>query len=148
MARTETYSPTAIDSAPATLNYYVLGSAAGALSTAGWNSLSDQNYDASLPADFNESGGAVNAADLTAWMGDYALGAGSDADDDGDSDGRDFLIWQRQLGQTPGLGDSWDEAGPASASQLAELFLSGASTLNPGESVSLGDEAKVWNTVQ
>jgi hypothetical protein len=128
-----------IDTVPAAFNYYVIGSAASALSTAGWNSLSDQGYDASLPADFNGSGGAVNAADLSLWKGDFELDAGSDADDDGDSDGNDFLTWQRQLGQTPGLGDSWDEAPASSNAQLAELYLNGASTLNPGDSVSLGN---------
>jgi hypothetical protein len=128
-----------IDSAPVTFNYYLLGSAANALSPAGWNSLSDQSYDAALPADFNGSGGAVDAADLAQWTSSFGATAGGDADADGDTDGQDFLIWQRQLGQVPGPGDSWDEAGGSTAAKLAELFLNSASTLNPGESVNLGN---------
>jgi hypothetical protein len=32
------------------------------------------------------------------WRGDFGPGNGSDANNDGDSDGADFLVWQRQLG--------------------------------------------------
>jgi sugar lactone lactonase YvrE len=49
-----------------------------------------------LPGDFNHDG-AVDAADLTQWQGDFGLNGESDADNDGDSDGADFLAWQRQL---------------------------------------------------
>ena len=44
----------------------------------------------------------VNLADLTKWRGDVGLGAGSDADGDLDSDGNDFLLWQRHLGEGTG----------------------------------------------
>jgi hypothetical protein len=47
--------------------------------------------------DFNQDG-IVNAADRTQWEFDYGDTSGSDADRDGDSDGADFLVWQRQLG--------------------------------------------------
>lgn len=68
-------------------DYYRIDSAAGALSTTGWNSLSDQNIDA--------------------------------------------------IGPSPG--QSWDEAtGAISANLLVEQFLSGASVLAPGHSLSLG----------
>nr|MBA3481667.1 PEP-CTERM sorting domain-containing protein [Pirellulales bacterium] len=46
---------------------------------------------------------------LAQWRGDFGA-AGSDADADGDSDGNDFLIWQRNLGagtpppSTPAVG--------------------------------------------
>jgi hypothetical protein len=40
----------------------------------------------------------VNAADLGKWQAGFGMNAGSDADQDGDSDGADFLVWQRQLG--------------------------------------------------
>jgi hypothetical protein len=53
-----------------------------------------------LPADFNHDS-QVNAADLAIWKTSFGSGAGADADADGDSDGRDFLLWQRQLGTTP-----------------------------------------------
>jgi hypothetical protein len=49
-----------------------------------------------LPGDFNHDG-AVDAADLTQWQGDFGLNGESDADNDRDSDGADFLAWQRQL---------------------------------------------------
>jgi hypothetical protein len=52
-----------------------------------------------LAADFNGDD-VVNDADLAEWQGNYAVNSYSDADGDGDSDGRDFLIWQRQWGQT------------------------------------------------
>jgi hypothetical protein len=48
-------------------------------------------------ADFTHDG-RVNSADLTAWRNAFKLTAAGDADNDGDSDGADFLIWQRQLG--------------------------------------------------
>jgi hypothetical protein len=50
-------------------------------------------------ADFNGDG-EVDAADLSDWQGDYGLNGDSDADGDLDSDGADFLIWQRQVGQS------------------------------------------------
>lgn len=51
--------------------------------------------------DFNGSG-KVTAADLNKWRTDMGAGAGSDADGDLDSDGRDFLIWQQHLGEGAG----------------------------------------------
>jgi hypothetical protein len=119
-------------------DYYVMTSAGNALRPANWNSLSDQNIDAGNPADFNNSGGPVNSADLAVWQTAYGTNANADADGDGDSDGRDFLIWQRNFGQVAGPGDSWDEAGTVSTSQLAELFLNNATTIAPGGTLSLG----------
>jgi probable HAF family extracellular repeat protein len=52
-----------------------------------------------LPGDFNVDG-MVDAADLSQWKGDFGVNGRSDADGDGDSDGADFLIWQRNLGMT------------------------------------------------
>jgi hypothetical protein len=51
------------------------------------------------PADFNEDT-FVNAADLNIWRGSFGENALGDADGDNDADGRDLLIWQRQLGAT------------------------------------------------
>jgi autotransporter-associated beta strand protein len=56
------------------------------------------NFD--LPGDFDNSL-LVDGADLTpTWRGGFAANATGDTDGDGDSDGADFLIWQRFLGQT------------------------------------------------
>jgi hypothetical protein len=58
-------------------------------------------YSPAPSADFN-SNGSVTATDLGNWKGglgakpDAALASG-DADRDGDVDGADFLLWQRQL---------------------------------------------------
>ncbi|HEX6961099.1 MAG TPA: hypothetical protein VF175_04480, partial [Lacipirellula sp.] len=41
----------------------------------------------------------VDSADLAQWKGDFGENDDSDADGDMDSDGGDFLIWQRNLGQ-------------------------------------------------
>jgi GH25 family lysozyme M1 (1,4-beta-N-acetylmuramidase) len=58
------------------------------------------NPDGSLgfpPGDFNGDY-AVDADDLTDWQNSYGPGnPGGDADDDGDTDGADFLLWQRNL---------------------------------------------------
>lgn len=55
-----------------------------------------------LAADFNGDD-IVDAVDLAEWQGDYQVNNHSDADGDADSDGRDFLIWQRQSGMTAGI---------------------------------------------
>ncbi len=126
---------------PVTIDYYEVTSASGKLNPTSWNSLSDQNIDAGLSADFNGNA-AVNGQDLEAWRAGYGTGttkAQGNADGDGDVDGNDFLLWQRQVGTTAGEGDSWDEAGGSSSNQLAELFLNGATTLAPGQQISLGN---------
>ena len=51
------------------------------------------------PGDFNHDN-KVDHLDLAKWKNDFGAGGGSDADNDNDSDGADFLIWQRNLGQT------------------------------------------------
>jgi autotransporter-associated beta strand protein len=48
------------------------------------------------PGDFNGDG-VVNGLDLAQWRHDAGVNGGSDADYDGDSDGNDFLIWQRNV---------------------------------------------------
>ncbi len=57
--------------------------------------------DLALPVDgdFNHDG-IVDVADLQVWKTAFGVNNGADADGDGDSDGDDFLVWQRQLGQT------------------------------------------------
>jgi uncharacterized protein (TIGR03790 family) len=61
-----------------------------------------QEYDyATLTADF-EVDALINGDDLEVWQSGYSKNRGGDADGDGDTDGRDFLIWQRQaMAQTP-----------------------------------------------
>jgi hypothetical protein len=53
-----------------------------------------------LAGDFDRNS-VVDAADLAQWRGDFAATNNSDADGDNESDGRDFLIWQRNLGAAP-----------------------------------------------
>ncbi|MEM9659417.1 MAG: matrixin family metalloprotease, partial [Planctomycetota bacterium] len=53
-----------------------------------------------LPADFTEDG-VVDALDLALWEQSFGVNAVADADDDFDSDGFDFLVWQRQWGASP-----------------------------------------------
>jgi len=56
-----------------------------------------------IPGDF-DGNGVVDDADLTQWEGDFGVNADSDANDDGNSDGADLLIWQKNLGSTGSLG--------------------------------------------
>jgi hypothetical protein len=51
----------------------------------------------SLDADFDNDGD-VDAADLPIWRAAYGVNDGGDANDDGVTNGDDFLIWQRQFG--------------------------------------------------
>ncbi|MDZ4657506.1 MAG: sulfatase-like hydrolase/transferase [Bythopirellula sp.] len=51
-------------------------------------------------ADFNDDG-FVTDNDLVSWQGSFGINDGGDADGDGDTDGRDFLIWQRQYVPLP-----------------------------------------------
>lgn len=57
-----------------------------------------------LPGDF-DGDDAVSYADLTVWEDSYGNSVNADADNDGDSDGSDFLIWQRNLTEFRLLGD-------------------------------------------
>lgn len=65
---------------------------AAALADIGW-----QVAPAPHPADFNFDG-FVNAADFTGWKGAFGTTGAADADGDADSDGVDFLAWQRARG--------------------------------------------------
>jgi hypothetical protein len=49
------------------------------------------------PGDFNGDR-VVDGDDLAEWQADFGYTAGSDVDRDGDSDGADFLAWQRTVG--------------------------------------------------
>jgi hypothetical protein len=62
----------------------------------GLTTLQDNVFFANLPGDFNGDW-AVDGIDLAYWQTDFGASGGScDADYDGDVDGADFLIWQRQ----------------------------------------------------
>ena len=52
-----------------------------------------------LASDFNLDQ-TVDHVDLALWQSAYGVDNSADADGDGDTDGRDFLIWQRQFGQS------------------------------------------------
>src|SRR5690606_26985545 len=82
--------------------------------------------------------GSVGASDLPIWQASYGVDNGGDANGDGDTDGRDFLAWQRTFGAVAGLTETWIEAGGSSTSQIGELLLYGATSINPGEEMSLG----------
>jgi hypothetical protein len=60
------------------------------------------NLPAGPNADFNDDT-FVNSLDLEIWKGAFGQNALGDADGDLDSDGEDFLLWQRQL-NIPGGG--------------------------------------------
>jgi hypothetical protein len=53
-------------------------------------------YDLRPVGDFNGDF-LINRFDLAKWRDDFSLNAGSDANADGDSDGHDFIVWQRNL---------------------------------------------------
>jgi hypothetical protein len=63
------------------------------------------------PADHNADG-LVNRDDLALWRHGFASDAGGDSDNDADTDGADFLAWQRRLGTSSG--------GPSQAYPLPE----------------------------
>jgi hypothetical protein len=68
---------------------------AAAMTDIGWDVVPpSQTFN---PADFNQDT-FVNATDLTRWKLAAGVNAMADADGDNDSDGNDFLIWQREIG--------------------------------------------------
>lgn len=122
---------------PVSFDYYAIRSAQNALALNSWNSLDDQNVDFGLPTDF-DGGGTVDSNDLGEWQSAFGVNDTGDANGDGESNGADFLEWQRTLGQSATAADGWIEAGGSSTAELGELFLNGPTELDPGEEVSLG----------
>ncbi len=70
-----------------------------------------------LGADLNFDG-EVNADDVTIWQAAYGSSTMGDADLDGDSDGRDFLLWMQQHTNPPGLAEVTAVPEPGSISLL------------------------------
>ena len=73
---------------------------------------------APIPGDFNLDG-VVNASDLAQWKGDFGVNPDSDADNDGDTDGNDFLIWQRNYGMGAATASAGAVPEPTGASLIA-----------------------------
>jgi hypothetical protein len=63
----------------------------------------------------------VNAADLAIWRIEWEKYKGADADGDNDTDGSDFLLWQRQVGSAPATVSASVVPEPAAA-LMALLF--------------------------
>lgn len=55
-----------------------------------------------LEGDFNHDH-VIDSEDLAQWQSDFGLNDRSDADNDGDSDGADFLAWQRNFSGTSAI---------------------------------------------
>ncbi|MDC0935171.1 CAP domain-containing protein [Pirellulales bacterium] len=83
---------------------------------------------ASNPVDFNGDG-VIDGLDVSKWQADYGLNAGSDADADNDSDGRDYLALQKVINQ-----ESRVTAVPEPASGLAFTLLLAAASVRRSRS--------------
>jgi hypothetical protein len=99
---------------------------AAALRDIGWsiNEPPPANF---RPADFNRDG-TVNGPDLAIWKTAFHATTAGNADGDGDSDGNDFLIWQRTLGQSSLVPASGSVPEPASAMMIVVSALGLART--------------------
>jgi hypothetical protein len=85
----------------------------------------DRNFPAvpppTLVGDFDGMNG-VNRDDFLKWTQSYGVNAGADADNDQDSDGHDFILWQRNVGATGNI---------AAVPEPSALVLAAAVTLAP-----------------
>lgn len=69
---------------------------------------------------------AVDAADLSGWQSAFGIDGTADANGDGDSDGFDYLTWQRQFGDILSVSAAQRAVPePTSAMQLLTLALAG-----------------------
>lgn len=120
------------------LSYYEILSESGSLSSAGWNSLADQNLGAGAIGDYNGDGN-VDAADYTVWRD--TLGSSSDLRADGDGDGQvdadDYTVWKDDFGNSGSGGSGWLE-NAATTDNLIESNFGGSSLLSAGQSFNLG----------
>jgi T5SS/PEP-CTERM-associated repeat protein len=130
-----------------TFDFLNAGTLAGAFSSVVLPDLPGLAWDASqlaagtvsvtFPADFNGDGN-VNSADLVNWKAGFGTSTGAahsqgDADNDHDSDGADFLAWQRQFnGAPPALATADPVPEPAALLlALATLALTPSRMQNP-----------------
>jgi len=90
-------------------------------------------------ADFNRDG-TVDNLDLVQWVGDAGQNGDSDADFDGDSDGTDFLAWQRQQGRGVTVASA-QTAVPEPASWALLLLAGLFGTVGSGGELTRGDAA-------
>ena len=74
----------------------------------------------------------VDGADLAIWSNGYGTGVAGDADGDGDSDGADFLLWQRVIGSYSSWHQETTMAAPAllagSSPQVLNVIISGSAS--------------------
>ncbi|RIK78126.1 MAG: hypothetical protein DCC67_11915 [Planctomycetota bacterium] len=112
------------------ISEYEIRSAGGSLNAAAWRAgnLDAQNVGVPTAAAADFNGGGVAADDLATWKAAYGAAASGDADRDGDSDGADFLRWQRQYGATSDAASGWLTMLGTNA-QLIEAYLLGATAL-------------------
>lgn len=75
-----------------------------------------------LDADFNASRN-VDSSDLSIWKANYRQSIAADADSDYDTDGNDFLLWQRQVGMTSGVAAATAIPEPRSAALIINAVL-------------------------
>jgi hypothetical protein len=73
------------------------------------------------PADFNFDN-LVGIADLTRWKGAFAADDRADSDGDGDTDGADFLAWQRHMGSNFAAASNVAVPEPRSVGTVLMLF--------------------------
>ncbi|QDU89510.1 hypothetical protein Pla175_29020 [Pirellulimonas nuda] len=132
---------------PVQFDVYVIETSAGTLSKSGWNSLSDQNFDATAGAadgDYNDDG-AVDAADYTVWRDSLNLPSAGNLENDpigGTVGAAQYDQWKNGFGDAGGTATGWDEAFGTSNSLLAEFYLGSgdkpASSIAAGQSLNLG----------
>ena len=132
---------------PIEINYYRIRSVDGldvGVDLANWNSLEDQGIDAGTASDGDFNGdGTVDAGDYTVWRDNVGSNTPLPNDDGlGTPIGQaHFDLWRSNFGATGGgAGNGWVEADEADENELAELFLSGSSVIDPlsSETINLG----------
>jgi hypothetical protein len=84
--------------------------------------IGDHSLLVAIPGDFDDNL-IVNAADLAIWQAGYGLDGRGDADSDGDTDGRDFVIWQRNFSPGSNLTSSVSVPEPSSIVLMAMTLL-------------------------